>query len=66
MGELDICLFKFSFLRVESEVKKQKGRMFCDVLMDQKVLSGVGNIIKNEVFFDSGFYLVVKVGYRYF
>ncbi|XP_012507090.1 PREDICTED: endonuclease 8-like 3 [Propithecus coquereli] len=61
MEELDICSPKFSFSRAESEVKKQKGRMLCDVLMDQKVLPGVGNIIKNEALFDSGLHPAVKV-----
>ncbi|XP_049720353.1 endonuclease 8-like 3 [Elephas maximus indicus] len=61
MEELDVCSPKFSFLRAESEVKKQKGRMLCDVLMDQKVLPGVGNIIKNEALFDSGLHPAVKV-----
>ncbi|XP_027455326.1 endonuclease 8-like 3 [Zalophus californianus] len=61
MEELDVCSPKFSFSRAESEVKKQKGRMLCDVLMDQKVLPGVGNIIKNEALFDSGLHPAVKV-----
>ncbi|XP_044911131.1 endonuclease 8-like 3 isoform X3 [Felis catus] len=60
MEELDVCSPKFSFSRAESEVKKQKGRMLCDVLMDQKVLPGVGNIIKNEALFDSGLNPAVK------
>lgn len=42
--------------------EKQKGRMLCDVLMDQKVLPGVGNIIKNEALFDSGLHPSVKTG----
>uniref|UniRef100_A0A8D2AM74 Endonuclease 8-like 3 n=1 Tax=Sciurus vulgaris TaxID=55149 RepID=A0A8D2AM74_SCIVU len=61
MEELDICSPKFSFSRAESEVNKQKGRMLCDVLLDQKVLPGVGNIIKNEALFDSGLHPAVKV-----
>ncbi|XP_008587648.1 PREDICTED: endonuclease 8-like 3 [Galeopterus variegatus] len=61
MEELDVCSPKFNFPRAESEVKKQKGRMLCDVLMDQKVLPGVGNIIKNEALFDSGFHPAVKI-----
>ncbi|XP_030167946.1 endonuclease 8-like 3 [Lynx canadensis] len=60
LEELDVCSPKFSFSRAESEVKKQKGRMLCDVLMDQKVLPGVGNIIKNEALFDSGLNPAVK------
>ncbi|XP_068388318.1 endonuclease 8-like 3 isoform X2 [Eschrichtius robustus] len=61
MEELDVCSPNFSFSRAESEVKKQRGRMLCDVLMDQKVLPGVGNIIKNEALFDSGLHPAVKV-----
>ncbi|XP_008071488.1 endonuclease 8-like 3 [Carlito syrichta] len=61
MEELDVCSPKFSFPRAESEVKKQKDRMLCDVLMDQRVLPGVGNIIKNEALFDSGLHPAVKV-----
>nr|XP_055240408.1 endonuclease 8-like 3 isoform X2 [Gorilla gorilla gorilla] len=60
MKELDVCSPEFSFLRAESEVKKQKGRMLGDVLMDQNVLPGVGNIIKNEALFDSGLHPAVK------
>ncbi|KAM4836733.1 endonuclease 8-like 3 isoform 2-T2 [Thomomys bottae] len=61
MEELDICSPKFSFSRAKSEVKKQEVRMLCDVLLDQKVLPGVGNIIKNEALFDSGLHPAVKV-----
>ncbi|XP_006834480.1 PREDICTED: endonuclease 8-like 3 [Chrysochloris asiatica] len=61
MEELDVCSPKFSFSRAQSELKKQKGRMLCDVLMDQKVLPGVGNIIKNEALFDIGLHPAVKV-----
>lgn len=66
MKELDVCSPEFSFLRAENEVKKQKGRMLGDVLMDQNVLPGVGNIIKNEALFDSGLHPAVKVGFKYF
>ncbi|ELW62452.1 Endonuclease 8-like 3 [Tupaia chinensis] len=65
MEELDVCSPKFSFSRAESEVKKQKGRMLCDVLMDQKVLPGVGNIIKNEALFDSSLHPAVKVVFHF-
>lgn len=64
MEELDVCSPKFSFSRAESEVKKQRERMLCDVLLDQKVLPGVGNIIKNEALFDSGLHPAVKVKYK--
>ncbi|NWU47811.1 NEIL3 Endonuclease, partial [Dromas ardeola] len=61
MESLDVCSPKFSFLRAESEIKQQKTRMLCDVLLDQGVLPGVGNIIKNEALFDSGLHPAVKV-----
>ncbi|XP_053921006.1 endonuclease 8-like 3 isoform X2 [Cuculus canorus] len=61
MESLDVCSPKFSFLRAESEIKQQKTRMLCDVLLDQAVLPGVGNIIKNEALFDSGLHPALKV-----
>ncbi|XP_053114128.1 endonuclease 8-like 3 isoform X2 [Hemicordylus capensis] len=60
LRDLDVCSPKFSFLRAETEIKKQNSRMLCDVLLDQAVLPGVGNIIKNEALFDSGLHPVVK------
>ncbi|KAM8939447.1 endonuclease 8-like 3 [Pelodytes ibericus] len=59
-GDLDVCSSKFSFSRAEFEVKKQGTRMLCDVLLDQAVLPGVGNIIKNEALFDSGLHPAVQ------
>ncbi|KAJ7399979.1 endonuclease 8-like 3 [Pitangus sulphuratus] len=61
MESLDVCSPKFSFSRAESEIKQHKTRMLCDVLLDQAVLPGVGNIIKNEALFDSGLHPAVKV-----
>ncbi|NWW46962.1 NEIL3 Endonuclease, partial [Pedionomus torquatus] len=61
MESLDVCSPKFSFSRAESEIKQQPTRMLCDVLLDQAVLPGVGNIIKNEALFDSGLHPAVKV-----
>lgn len=65
LEDLDICSPKFSLLRAESEIRKQKGRMLCDILLDQAVLPGVGNIIKNEALFDSGLHPAVKVCEKY-
>lgn len=62
MESLDVCSPKFSFSRAETEIKHQRTRMLCDVLLDQAVLPGVGNIIKNEALFDSGLCPAVKVG----
>lgn len=61
MESLDVCSPKFSFSRAEHEIKQQNTRMLCDVLLDQSVLPGVGNIIKNEALFDSGLHPALKV-----
>ncbi|XP_020500742.2 endonuclease 8-like 3 isoform X1 [Labrus bergylta] len=61
MERLDVCSPKFSFLRSEEAVRRQRSRMLCDVLLDQAVMPGVGNIIKNEALFDSGLHPAVKV-----
>uniref|UniRef100_A0A8C3JY09 Formamidopyrimidine-DNA glycosylase H2TH DNA-binding domain-containing protein n=1 Tax=Calidris pygmaea TaxID=425635 RepID=A0A8C3JY09_9CHAR len=65
MESLDVCSPKFSFSRAEGEIKQQQSRMLCDVLLDQAVLPGVGNIIKNEALFDSGLHPAVKVGEKF-
>ncbi|XP_073433903.1 endonuclease 8-like 3 isoform X2 [Dendrobates tinctorius] len=59
---LDVCSFKFSFSRAKNEIKMQGSRMLCDVLLDQAVLPGVGNIIKNEALFDSGLHPAFQAG----
>ena len=33
------------------KLKQQPGELICDVLLDQEIFSGVGNIIKNEILF---------------
>ncbi|CAB1337367.1 unnamed protein product [Coregonus sp. 'balchen'] len=52
---------EISFSHAEETVRRQSCRMLCDVLLDQAVLPGVGNIIKNEALFDSGLHPSVKV-----
>uniref|UniRef100_A0A8C9YC16 Endonuclease 8-like 3 n=1 Tax=Sander lucioperca TaxID=283035 RepID=A0A8C9YC16_SANLU len=61
MESLDVCSSKFGFSRSEEAVRSQSSRMLCDVLLDQAVMPGVGNIIKNEALFDSGLHPAVKV-----
>ncbi|XP_068182208.1 endonuclease 8-like 3 [Antennarius striatus] len=61
MEALDVCSSAFSFSRSEEAVRSQSSRMLCDVLLDQAVMPGVGNIIKNEALFDSGLHPTVKV-----
>ncbi|CAL1613147.1 unnamed protein product [Knipowitschia caucasica] len=60
-SHLDVCSPLFSQPRSEEAVKAQRSRMLCDVLLDQAVMPGVGNIIKNEALFDSGLHPGVKV-----
>uniref|UniRef100_A0A3Q4ALR0 Endonuclease 8-like 3 n=1 Tax=Mola mola TaxID=94237 RepID=A0A3Q4ALR0_MOLML len=61
MESLDVCSRSFSFSRSEEAVRSQRSRMLCDVLLDQAIMPGVGNIIKNEALFDSGLRPAVKV-----
>ncbi|XP_054648551.1 endonuclease 8-like 3 isoform X2 [Dunckerocampus dactyliophorus] len=58
---LDVCSPKFSFSCSVEAVRRHGGRMLCDVLLDQAVMPGVGNIIKNEALFDVGLHPAVKV-----
>ncbi|XP_034399225.1 endonuclease 8-like 3 [Cyclopterus lumpus] len=61
LESLDVCSSKFSVSRSVAAARSQSGRMLCDVLLDQAVMPGVGNIIKNEALFDSGLHPAVKV-----
>ncbi|XP_038555581.1 endonuclease 8-like 3 [Micropterus salmoides] len=61
MESLDVCSPKFSFSHSEEALRSQSHRALCDVLLDQAVMPGVGNIIKNEALFDSGLHPAVKV-----
>lgn len=54
LNDLDICSPVFNFRRALDLVRAQQERLVCDVLLDQTILPGVGNIIKNEALFDSG------------
>ncbi|XP_044061868.1 endonuclease 8-like 3 isoform X2 [Siniperca chuatsi] len=60
-----VCFFdstvEISFSRSEEAVRSQSSRMLSDVLLDQAVMPGVGNIIKNEALFDSGLHPAMKV-----
>ena len=63
MRSLDVCSSSFSSSRAEEVLRSQGGRMLCDLLLDQHLLPGVGNIIKNEALFDSGLHPAVTVTY---
>ncbi|MCC8409881.1 endonuclease [Mucilaginibacter sp. UR6-1] len=51
--QADIMNDDFNPKKAIEKIKAKPGRMICDVLLDQQVFSGVGNIIKNEVLFRS-------------
>jgi endonuclease-8 len=44
------------------KVKENPGAMICDVLLDQDIFSGVGNIIKNEILFITRIHPESKAG----
>ena len=49
LKDVDICSDTFNQSRAVDLMMSRGGRMVCDVLLDQLILPGVGNIIKNEV-----------------
>lgn len=49
LKSLDICDDAFSHKRAVEALWEQMDRQICNVLLDQDLLPGVGNIIKNEV-----------------
>ena len=53
---LDICWAQFDAARAAAALLEPQNqeRLICDLLMDQEILPGVGNIIKNEACFDAG------------
>uniref|UniRef100_A0A3Q3DA63 Endonuclease 8-like 3 n=1 Tax=Hippocampus comes TaxID=109280 RepID=A0A3Q3DA63_HIPCM len=61
LQSLDVCSPAFIHSRSAEAVRRHLGRMLCDVLLDQAVMPGVGNIIKNEALFDAGLHPAVKV-----
>ncbi|KAK7086552.1 Nei endonuclease VIII-like 3 [Halocaridina rubra] len=52
--DLDICSPTFDAKRAALALMEHPERLVCDVILDQLVLPGVGNIIKNEALFDAG------------
>jgi endonuclease VIII len=48
---IDVLSSMFDEAKVYGLVKGQPGAFICDVLMDQDVFAGVGNMIKNEALF---------------
>lgn len=49
--EADVLSNRWDASKARKKLKAMHGTMVCDVLLDQNVFSGVGNIIKNEVLY---------------
>ncbi len=49
--EADVLSDKWSPIKARRKLKAIPKAMVCDVLLDQQIFSGVGNIIKNEVLY---------------
>ena len=47
----DIMNKTWSVTKAREKIQDKPARLLCDVLMDQHIFSGVGNIIKNELMF---------------
>ena len=47
----DVMSDEWDGTRALKKIKQQKEELVCDVLLDQAIFSGVGNIIKNEILF---------------
>ncbi len=61
--EKDIMSPEWNASKAEAALKKLKKRiMVCDVLLDQEIFAGVGNIIKNEVLFRTNIHPESYVG----
>ncbi|HEY4310805.1 MAG TPA: DNA-formamidopyrimidine glycosylase family protein [Pirellulales bacterium] len=59
---VDVMSHQWDEQRVRRLVAKQTDSMVCDVLLDQDVFAGAGNIIKNEVLFNLKLHPETKVG----
>ncbi|MBN8857869.1 MAG: endonuclease [Sphingobacteriales bacterium] len=60
--EADVMSDIWDASRAREKLKAMPGTMVCDALLDQKVFSGVGNIIKNEVLYRIMLHPETRVG----
>ncbi|MDB5284982.1 MAG: glycosylase/AP lyase, DNA-binding [Bacteroidota bacterium] len=49
--EVDTMSDEWNLKKVLGKLKEKKNNMLCDVLLDQEIFAGSGNIVKNEVLF---------------
>lgn len=60
--ETDVLSDAWKPAKAKKKLKTKPDEMVCDVLLDQNIFSGVGNIIKNEVLFRIGVHPESLVG----
>jgi endonuclease-8 len=60
--EIDITSENWNFDKVLKLSMEMKDELICDVLLDQSVFAGVGNIIKNEALFMANLHPLSVVG----
>lgn len=58
----DVLSDSWSAPAARKKLKKKPERLVCDVLLDQDIFAGVGNIIKNEVLFRTHIHPLSTVG----
>ncbi len=60
--EVDIVSENWNAKKVLELTLKQPDELICDVLLDQAIFAGVGNIIKNEALFSAGVHPLSVIG----
>lgn len=58
----DVMNDRWSAVSAKKKLKEMPEKMICDVLLDQEIFSGVGNIIKNEVLYRAKVHPESKAG----
>merc|ERR1719192_2510268 len=63
MIPVDICWHQYDAIRAADLIQEDRnsGRIVADVVMDQQIMPGVGNIIKNEGCFDAAVNPLTKI-----
>jgi endonuclease-8 len=59
---VDVMADKWDGKKAVAEFRKKKKELVCDLLLDQQLFSGSGNIIKNEVLFRERIHPLSKAG----
>jgi endonuclease-8 len=60
--EVDVLSDDWNPSKAFKKVKEKEDTLVCDILLDQTIFAGVGNIIKNEVLYRIGVHPLSTVG----